>query len=175
MHFLSTKSLSKEAARVPLSANLDGNPCHPRVSLTFHDPHQNKQLHLRRNRPAGIPHNFSARITTFLQESVPRIRAINEIFSLRNPLIDGGTKTTLARRNLRPPGYCLHLIQRGNYRQTVFSSDADREHFLSLLETHSEERGVRIAAYTFMSNHFHLVAAGPEKPRHRRRGGPFCG
>ena len=66
----------------------------------------------------------------------------------------------MARRNrFAPPGYWLHLTQRGNYRQTVFSSDADREHFLSLLETHSEERGVRIAAYTLMSNHFHLVAA----------------
>ena len=67
----------------------------------------------------------------------------------------------MARRNrFAPPGYWLHLTQRGNYRQTVFSSDADREHFLSLLETHSEERGVRIAAYTLMSNHFHLVVAG---------------
>ena len=67
----------------------------------------------------------------------------------------------MARRNrFAPPGYWLHITQRGNYRQTVFSSDADREHFLTLLETHSEERGVRIASYTLMSNHFHLVAAG---------------
>ena len=43
----------------------------------------------------------------------------------------------MARRNrFAPPGYWLHLTQRGNYRQTVFSSDADREHFFSLLETH---------------------------------------
>ncbi len=43
----------------------------------------------------------------------------------------------MPRRNrFAPPGYWLHLTQRGNYRQTVFSSDADREHFLTLLETH---------------------------------------
>ena len=40
------------------------------------------------------------------------------------------------------------------------SSDADRQYFLQLLETHSEQRAVRIAAYTLMSNHFHLVAVG---------------
>ena len=32
--------------------------------------------------------------------------------------------------------------------------------FLDLVEQHSEERDVRVAAYTLMSNHFHLVAVG---------------
>jgi len=67
----------------------------------------------------------------------------------------------MARKNhFAPPGYWLHLIQRGNYRQTVFSTDADRHHFLNLLNTYSAERGVRIAAYALMSNHYHLIAAG---------------
>ncbi len=59
-----------------------------------------------------------------------------------------------------PPGYWLHLTQRGNNQQRIFASDADRQYFLQLLETHSEQRAVRIAAYTLMSNHFHLVAVG---------------
>ena len=57
-------------------------------------------------------------------------------------------------------GYWLHLTQRGNDQQPVFSADADRQHFLDLIEQHSEERDVRVTAYTFMSNHFHLVAVG---------------
>ena len=61
-----------------------------------------------------------------------------------------------------PPGYWLHLTQRGNNQQRIFASDADRQYFLRLLETHSEQRGVRIAAYTLMSNHFHLVAVGDQ-------------
>ncbi len=67
----------------------------------------------------------------------------------------------MARKNrFAPPGYWLHLTQRGNYRQTVFSTDADRHFFLNLLDTYSAERGVRIAAYALMSNHYHLTAAG---------------
>ena len=67
-------------------------------------------------------------------------------------------------RKLRfaPPGYWLHLTQRGNNQQPVFSSDADRQYFLGLLESRSEEREVRVAAYTLMTNHFHIVAAGDQ-------------
>ena len=64
------------------------------------------------------------------------------------------------RLRFAPPGYWLHLTQRGNNKQPVFSTDADRQHFLALVEQHSEERDVRVAAYTLMSNHFHLVAVG---------------
>ena len=64
------------------------------------------------------------------------------------------------RLRFAPPGYWLHLTQRGNNRQPVFSTDADQQHFLDLVEQHSEERDVRVAAYTLMSNHFHLVAVG---------------
>ena len=68
----------------------------------------------------------------------------------------------LMPRRLRfaPPGHWLHLTQRGNNQQPVFSTNADRQHFLWLLETGSEQREVRIAAYTLMTNHFHLVAIG---------------
>ena len=69
----------------------------------------------------------------------------------------------MARRlRFAPPGYWLHLTQRGNNQQLVFSSDADRQYFLGLLESRSEEREVRIAAYTLMTNHFHIVAAGDQ-------------
>jgi len=67
----------------------------------------------------------------------------------------------MSRKNrFAPPGYWLPITQRGNDKQRIFLSDADRHYFLHLLETRSEERKVRIAAYAIMSNHFHLVAAG---------------
>ena len=67
------------------------------------------------------------------------------------------------KKRFAPPGHWLHLTQRGNDQQRIFLSDADRLHFLTLLETHSEERAVRIAAYTIMSNHFHLVATSDKE------------
>ena len=41
-----------------------------------------------------------------------------------------------------------------------FPPTPNRQHFLDLVEQHSEDRDVRVAAYTLMSNHFHLVAVG---------------
>ena len=60
---------------------------------------------------------------------------------------------------------------RGNNKQPVFSTDADRQRFLDLVEQHSEERDVRVAACTLLSNHFHLVAVGD---RRRRRSALDC-
>ena len=59
-----------------------------------------------------------------------------------------------------PPGYPLHLTQRGNYRQPVFFSDEDRSEFLALLDHHADLRQVRIHGYAIMSNHIHLVVTG---------------
>ncbi len=64
------------------------------------------------------------------------------------------------KQRFAPPGYWLHLTQRGNKQQRIFTTDSDRHYFLQLLETHSEQRAVRIAAYTLMPTHFHLVAMG---------------
>ena len=74
-----------------------------------------------------------------------------------------------------PPGYSLHITQRGNNRQPVFTTDADHHHFLNLLDTRSEERHVRLASYSLMWNHFHLVAVGdrPEAISRFMMDGPF--
>ena len=70
----------------------------------------------------------------------------------------------MSRKNrFAPPGLWLHITQRGNDKQRIFLSDADRLHFLNLLEIHSEERAVRISAYTILSNHFHLVATSDKE------------
>ena len=49
---------------------------------------------------------------------------------------------------LSVPGYPHHVVQRGNNRQPVFLSDADRQFFLGLsrrLNTSSNGHGFRIS------------------------------
>jgi putative transposase len=59
---------------------------------------------------------------------------------------------------LTVPGYPHHIIQRGNNRQAIFSSNADYEALIGLLDEHSRQSKVAIHAYVLMSNHFHLLA-----------------
>lgn len=56
------------------------------------------------------------------------------------------------------PGVVHHLIQRGNNRQAIFSTTADYQLMLQLLDEHSRRLGVAIHAYVLMSNHFHVLA-----------------
>jgi putative transposase len=64
---------------------------------------------------------------------------------------------------LTVPGYPHHIIQRGNNRQPIFSSRADYETLLGLLDEHARQAKVAIHAYVLMSNHFHLLAT-PDDP-----------
>lgn len=59
---------------------------------------------------------------------------------------------------LTVPGYPHHIIQRGNNRQAIFSSAADYQMLLALLEENAQKFGVALHAYALMSNHFHLLA-----------------
>ncbi|MFC5521275.1 transposase [Polaromonas jejuensis] len=56
------------------------------------------------------------------------------------------------------PGYPHHIIQRGNNRQAIFSSAADYQMLLALLDENTQKFGVALHAYVLMSNHFHLLA-----------------
>jgi len=55
------------------------------------------------------------------------------------------------------PGFPYHVIQRGNNRQAIFRSDADRERLRVLLLENSAQFHVAIHAYVLMDNHFHLL------------------
>jgi len=59
---------------------------------------------------------------------------------------------------LTVPGYAHHLIQRGNNRQAVVATDADRQLLLDLLAEHAKACDVAVHAYVLMDNHFHLLA-----------------
>lgn len=58
---------------------------------------------------------------------------------------------------LTVPGYPHHVIQRGNNRQAIFKSDADREVLLDLLSENARKHQVALHAYVLMDNHFHLL------------------
>jgi putative transposase len=55
-----------------------------------------------------------------------------------------------------------HITQRGNRRENVFFSDADRESYLAWLAEYCAMHGVEVLAYCLMRNHVHLVAV-PER------------
>ena len=54
-------------------------------------------------------------------------------------------------------GYPHHITQRGNYQQRIFSDDADRRKYLSLLKEESKRYHLSILAYCLMSNHVHFM------------------
>ena len=59
-------------------------------------------------------------------------------------------------------GYSHHVILRGNNRQAIFHTRADRLHMLDLLARHSAENAVQVHAYVLMDNHMHLLVT-PQK------------
>jgi putative transposase len=56
------------------------------------------------------------------------------------------------------PGYPHHVIQRGNNRQAIFSSAADYQTLLGLIDENAKKFGVAVHAYVLVGNHFHLLA-----------------
>ena len=60
------------------------------------------------------------------------------------------------------PDVAHHVTQRGVDRAEVFFSQADRETYLHLVERNLEDAGVRVLAWTLMTNHVHWVLV-PER------------
>lgn len=50
-----------------------------------------------------------------------------------------------------------HITQRGNRRQPVFFTKADRHVYLALLQEQTRHYGVEVWAYCLMTNHIHLI------------------
>ena len=51
-----------------------------------------------------------------------------------------------------------HVTQRGNARQVILASDADRFTYLELLREYSQLYVLSVLGYCLMSNHVHLIA-----------------
>jgi putative transposase len=54
-------------------------------------------------------------------------------------------------------GYCYHVHNRGNGRATVFHKPQDYQAFLGLIAEAGLRRPIRLLAYGFMPDHFHLA------------------
>ncbi|MCM8594476.1 transposase [Accumulibacter sp.] len=63
------------------------------------------------------------------------------------------------RARIAPPGFPLHIIQRGNNRQACFRADEDRSRYLSWFGECAERAGCRIHAFVLMNNHVHLLCS----------------
>jgi putative transposase len=57
-----------------------------------------------------------------------------------------------------PAGYPVHLIQRGNNRQAIFTCDADLAAYANWLAQGAKQFDVAVHGWVFMSNHVHLLA-----------------
>jgi REP element-mobilizing transposase RayT len=51
-----------------------------------------------------------------------------------------------------------HVTQRGNARQVILASDAERVTYLELLREYSQLYSLSLLGYCLMSNHVHLIA-----------------
>ncbi len=54
-------------------------------------------------------------------------------------------------------GACYHVINRGNYRQRLFTGKGAAEAFARTLGEAAARFGWQVHAYVVMSNHFHLA------------------
>ena len=59
------------------------------------------------------------------------------------------------------PDALYHVTSRGNGRQVIFWSDADRERFLGQLADNLRVAGAVLYAYVLMDNHIHLLVRTP--------------
>ena len=64
-----------------------------------------------------------------------------------------------------------HVTARGIDRKAVFRDDADRSHFLELLEDMVGRYRVCLHAYVLMDNHYHLLIQTPQPMAARRCSG----
>jgi len=58
-------------------------------------------------------------------------------------------------------GGWYHVTSRGNERRSIFRDDRDRLHLRELLGDMHERFGVRLHAYVWMANHYHLLVETP--------------
>jgi putative transposase len=56
-----------------------------------------------------------------------------------------------------PAGFPVHVIQRGNNRQAIFTSDDDLAAYAHWLAEGAQRFGVAVHGWVFMTNHVHLL------------------
>ena len=59
-------------------------------------------------------------------------------------------------------GALYHITSRGDRRENIYDSDADRDNFLEVLEKVCQQYNWSVHAYCLMSNHYHLLVETPD-------------
>jgi len=59
-------------------------------------------------------------------------------------------------------GALYHVTSRGDRRESIYEDDADRAHFLDVLEQVVQDFNWVVHAYCLMSNHYHLLIETPD-------------
>jgi REP-associated tyrosine transposase len=59
------------------------------------------------------------------------------------------------------PGAWYHIMNRGARHQDIFLNDSDRREFLRLLKDTIEMWQIEVHAFSFLSNHYHLLISTP--------------
>jgi putative transposase len=72
-----------------------------------------------------------------------------------------GSKALARPIRIEYPGAFYHVFSRGDLKQLIFFSDADRNHFLYCLRKACRKFGTICHAYCLMPNHFHLFLETP--------------
>ncbi|MGA9572364.1 MAG: transposase [Lysobacterales bacterium] len=66
------------------------------------------------------------------------------------------------RARFCPAGYPIHVIQRGNNRQAIFTCDADLAAYAHWLAEGAERFDIAVHGWVFMTNHVHLLATASD-------------
>lgn len=73
----------------------------------------------------------------------------------------------MERKRIEYPGAFYHVIQRGNNRENIFSSEADKSRYLNNLVELKKKYDFRLLGYVLMDNHYHLLIQAGQDPLHK--------
>src|SRR5688500_17648376 len=65
---------------------------------------------------------------------------------------------------LHVPGGCYHVILRGNHREPLFGSTADRDRLAALVAEALLAHNARVHAFCWMTNHLHALVQISDRP-----------
>ncbi len=73
----------------------------------------------------------------------------------------------MERKRIEYPGAFYHVNQRGNNRELIFHSDADKSRYRNHLVELKKKFDFKLLGYVLMDNHYHLLIQSGEDPLHK--------
>src|SRR5260221_943040 len=102
------------------------------------------------------------RVARLLRQETTMKGSVLSIVLFELDLVSYPVLAPMARKvRVQYPGAIYHVMNRGDHREPIFSSNKDRELFLKTLGEASEKTDWQVHAWCLMSNHLHLVIETP--------------